>query len=167
MVLAFINIRIKQIIRSTKEIGLFRSTFLIGLSGFIAFILFKQTAISPNYFYSIGIYLTTIIIFQLNRSDKQFLKIHFNNYKLILLTEYILLQLPLFICLFYYKHWIPIITVIALTLFIINIDFKPRQKSLNTFFQKLIPASCYEWKSGVRKSWLKWPAKCPPPHWTA
>ena len=152
MLLAFFKIRLKQIIRSTKEIGLFRIIFIIGLLAFIAVALFKQTANAPNFFYSIGIYLTIITLIQVNRSDKRFLKIHFNNFKLILLTEYILLLIPLFICLIYYKHWILLISVILLTFLIINIDFKPRQKSLNTLIQRLIPAKCFEWKSGVRKA---------------
>ncbi len=149
---AFLKIRLKQIYRTTRGIGIIRCVFIIGLLGFIAYVLFKQTAISPNLYYSIGIYLIMITLFQVNRTDKRFLKIHFNNYKLILLIEYILLLIPLLICLGYYYHWALVILVIVFTCLIVNINFKPRQKSLNTIIQRLIPSSCFEWKSGIRKS---------------
>jgi len=152
MIQSILKIRFKQIFRATKGIGLIRYIFLISLLGFLAFVLFKQTAVLPNSFVATGIYLTIILLIQINRTDKRFLKIHFNNFKLILLIEYLLLLIPLFICLIYYLHWTLVILVIALTLLIVNIDFKHRQKSLNTFIQRLIPSSSFEWKSGVRKT---------------
>jgi len=152
MIQAIFKIRLKQIYRITKGIGIIRWAFLMGLFGFIAYVLFKQTGIFPNSYYSIGIYMTMIFLFQTNRNDKSFLKIHFNNYKLILLLEYTLLLIPLLICLIYYNYWILTISVIVFTSLIINLNFKLRQKSINSFIQKLIPSNCFEWKSGIRKT---------------
>lgn len=152
MIQAFINIRVKQIFRALEGLGLIRTFFLIGLLVFVGFGLLMQTATTPNSFYMAGLYLIIITLIQIKRPDKLFTEINFNNFKLIFLIEYLLLMLPLFICLIYHKLWIQIISVGALTLLIVNLNYKPIRKSLNTSIQKLIPSYCFEWKAGVRKT---------------
>jgi hypothetical protein len=61
-------------------------------------------------------------------------------------------MVPLFICLIYNNQLISLFSSIALISLIINLDFKTRQKSLNTSIQKMIPSDCFEWKGGVRKN---------------
>ena len=152
MIQAFFIIRLKQVLRAAKELGLFRIIFLVGLSGFFAFGLFLQTAETASSFYVAGVLLMIITLIQVKRADKQFAKIHFSNYKLVFFIEYLSMLLPLFIGLVYHSQWIPLIAVITLTLSIVNADYKQKQNSLNTFIQKLIPSDCFEWKSGVRKN---------------
>jgi hypothetical protein len=152
MIQAFIKLRFRQIFRATKGLGLIRIIVLTILSAILVIGLFTQTEKTPNSFYVTGLCLIIITLIQVNRHDKRFLQIHFSNSKLIFLTEYLLLMSPLFICLIYGKQWIPLISSIALTSLIINLDFKIRQKSLNTSFQKMIPSDCFEWKGGVRKT---------------
>jgi len=154
MIQAYISIRFKQFSRALTGLGLIRILFLSGVAGFAAFALFMQTAGTPNSLYSVGVYMAIIMLIHARRSDKQFLRIHFLNYKLIFLTEYFLLISPLFICLIYHLQWIHVSSILALTLLIINIDLKPRQKSLNTAIQRLIPSDCFEWKSGIRKTFF-------------
>lgn len=152
MIQAFINIRVKQIFRALEGLGLIRTLFLVGLLVFIGFGLFMQTASTLNSFYMTVLYLLIITLIQVKRPDKRFAEINFNNFKLIFLIEYLLLMLPLFICLFYHKQWMQVISVVVLTLLIVNLDFKLKPKSLNTSIQKLIPSDCFEWKGGVRKT---------------
>jgi hypothetical protein len=152
MIRAFIIIRLKQILRAIKGLGLIRIIFLIGLSGFFVFGLFKETAETPNSIYATGLYLIIITLIQLKRPDKRFSQIHFSNYKRIFFVEYLLLMIPWFICLTYHNQWIPVISILVLTLLVVNIDFKTRQRSLNTSIQRLIPSDCFEWKCGLRKS---------------
>jgi len=152
MIQAFINIRFKQIFRALEGLGLIRTIFLIGLLVFIGFGLFVQTASTPNSYYITGLHLLIITLIQVKRPDKRFAEINFNNFKLIFLIEYLLLMLPLFICLIYHKQWMQVISFVVLTLLIVNLDFKLKPKSLNTSIQKLIPSDCFEWKGGVRKT---------------
>jgi hypothetical protein len=154
MIHAFINIRVKQIFRALEGLGLIRTIFLIGLLIFIGFGLFMQTASTPNSFYMTGLYLLIITLIQVKRPDKLFTEINFYNFKLIFLIEYLLLTLPLSICLIYHKQWMQAISVVVLTLLIVNLDFKLKRKSLNTSIQKLIPSDCFEWKGGVRKTFV-------------
>ena len=152
MIQAFIKLRFRQILRATKGLGLIRIIVLIVLLALSLASLFMQTEQTPNSFYFTGIYLTIIALIQVNRHDKRFMQIHFSNYKLIFLTEYLLLMLPLFTCLIYNNQRISLISSIVLTSLIINLDLKIRQKSLNTSIQKMIPSDCFEWKGGVRKT---------------
>lgn len=152
MIQAFIKLRFRQIFRATKGLGVIRIIVLIVLAGLTVIGLFMQTKKAPDSFYITGIYLSIIILIQVNRHDKRFLKIHFSNFKLIFLTEYLLLMSPLFICLIYNNQWNSLISSMALTSLIINLDFKIRQKSLNTSIQKMILSDCFEWKGGVRKT---------------
>jgi len=154
MIRGFINIRFKQVFREIKGIGLFRFIFLAGLLVFLGFILFKQTEILPNAYYFLGIYLSVIVSIQLVRHDKLFLKSHFNNYKLICLTEYSILTIPLLLCLIYHSHWLLIFISFLLLYLIANLDFKVKPRDLNTKLQQWIPYDCFEWKGGLRKFFL-------------
>lgn len=152
MMQVFVKIRFKQVSRAIQGLGMLRFIFLLAVAVFIAFVLFIQTSGTPNSFYASGGYLAIIAFIHAKRLDKRFLKIHFGNFRQIMMMEYLLLMIPLFFCLIYHKQWIAVIAVPVLTLLLVNIDFRPRQKSLNTALQKLIPSDCFEWKSGVRKS---------------
>ena len=148
MIQAFIKLRLIQILRAIKGLGPVRIVCLIGLAGFCAIGLFIQTAVSPKSLYATGIYLFVIALIQLNRPDKRFLKTHFSNFKLVFFIEYLLIMIPLLTCLIYHLQWISLISSIAFTGLIANLDIKIKQKSLNTFIQKLIPSDCFEWKGG-------------------
>lgn len=152
MIQAFLKIRFKQFSRTIQGLGLIRFIFLLALVVFSAFILFVQTSKTPESFYASGVYLMIIFFIQLKRADKTFLKIHFRNFRQILMMEYLLLTLPLFFCLFYHLQWVSVISVALITVIIVNIDFKPSARSLNTAIQRLIPPDCFEWKSGLRKT---------------
>jgi hypothetical protein len=153
MIQAIIKIRLKQIQRATRGLGLGRFIFLSFFMGFIVLgLLFIETSKAPNSYYTTGIYSTLLILIQINRKDKRFLRIHFNNFKWILFMEYLLLIIPLLICLIFHGQLLSIILVAILIFLIINIKYNPRRKTLNTAIQRLIPADCFEWKSGVRKT---------------
>jgi len=153
MIEAFIKIRFKQFYRWTIEMGLIRLIFLIGLLGFIAFILFKQTSKIPNAYYVSGAFLLMVILIHIKRQDKIFLKIHFINYKLIYLAEYLLLIIPVIVSLIYHFQWIIAVSILCAIGAIVNIDIKkPKQRNLNTKLQQLIPYDCFEWKAGIRKT---------------
>ncbi|MCX6247149.1 MAG: hypothetical protein NTW10_05400 [Bacteroidetes bacterium] len=153
---AYILLRLKQFSRSMKELGLGRLLFMAGLTACVLFALFFYTAAIPGSFYAAGIYMTIILFIQTKRSDRQFLKIHIPNFRLLLLTEYLLLSFPLLACLLFHKQWITLGTVIALLPLIGSLDRSSRQRNLNTIFQRRIPSSCFEWKGGIRKTLLLW-----------
>jgi hypothetical protein len=153
MVWTFIKIRTKQIFRAIEEIGLLRVVFLIGLLGYLTFGMFIQLSKVPNLYYTTGAYFGVILLIHINRSDKIFLKTHFDKHKFIYLVEYLLLTLPLILCLLYYQQWCVSGLLYMALLIVINWEVKVKHRSLNTKIQKLIPHDCFEWKSGIRKTY--------------
>jgi len=151
MIDAFISLRGSQLWREIKEIGFFRILILGGLIGFLFFILFKQTDVFPNVYSVLSIYLLFILLIQLIRQDKLFLKTHFRQYKLICLSEYVILSLPLFVCLIYHAHWLLTLVVFLSLVIIINLNFKFKRRDRNTKIQQFIPDDSFEWKAGLRK----------------
>lgn len=151
MLEAFIRIRYKQTFRAIVEIGFLRLIFVIGLLVFIGAFAFMQTSKLPNSFYAVGVTLIIILLIHLKRRDKLFLKTHFRDYRLILFVEYLLLSSPIIIFLVLHFQWIPLISLLFATLFMVFINYKPTYRNLNTKLQKLIPDSCFEWKAGIRK----------------
>jgi len=152
MLRAFIRIRFKQLFRAIIEIGFFRIVILIGLIVFLGIYAFMLTEKSPNSMYISGITLGIIALIHTKRQDKIFLKTHFNNFRLILYVEYLLLSIPILAFLIWHLQWIPIAALLFTPGIIVFIDVKPTYRNLNTKLQKLIPNTCFEWKAGIRKT---------------
>ncbi len=153
MIKALLIIRLNQTFRNIIEIGLFRMIFLIGLIGFLVFALYIKTAESlASQYISIG-FLLLILLIQLQRKDKLFLKSHFSNYKILMLSEYLLLSTPILVCLLIHKQWFSVFELLGL-LIIVHFDLKQKRKSLNTKLQEMIPIDCIEWKAGLRKQFF-------------
>ncbi len=154
MIKAFIKIRLNQISRYSRSLGLLRFVVIAGCALFPVYKMFMKTVETESSLYVIGICFLILLIIQTKRSDKGFLKINFLKYRLVMITEYLILSIPLFFCLAFHNQWLLFISFIVLIVIVSNIDIKTRQRSLNTFFQKLIPSDCFEWKSGIRRSFF-------------
>lgn len=152
MIEALIKIRFKQLYRGIIGIGLIRMIFLIGLLGFVATFMFIHLSKIPNAYYITVVYLLIVTLIHIRRQDKLFLKSHFVNYKLIYLAEYFLIIIPVLFCLVYHFQWILAVSVLVGIGVIVNYDFKPIPRSLNTKIQQFIPHDCFEWKAGIRKT---------------
>ena len=152
MIEALIKIRIKQFYRGLIGIGLFRIIFLIGLLGFILIYLFQKTSISPSSYYVTGITAFIIILVQIKRQDKLFLRTNFDNYKLIIFSEYLLLTSIVIAFLIIHLQWIPLFLLLLTLYLTIHLDLKKSKRNLNTKIQQLIPDECFEWKGGVRQT---------------
>jgi hypothetical protein len=153
---AYLLLRLKQFSRSMKELGLGRLLFMGGMAACLLFALYASTAANPGSYYAAGSYMTILLFIQIKRSDRQFLKIHIQNLRLLLFTEYLFLSSPLLACLLVHKQWLTTGAVIALLPLTGSLDPGIRQRSLNTFLQRLIPSSSFEWKGGIRKTFLLW-----------
>ncbi len=150
MVQSLILIRLKQLYRSLKDIGLLRFILLIAIITFLISALFIKSADYTNALYiSLGFNLLILII-HIKRKDKLFLKSHFTNYKTVMLTEYIILSAPVIAALIANNQFKPLIIFISIAL-TVNIDSKPQNRSYNSWLQKLIPNDSIEFKSGTRR----------------
>ncbi len=152
MIESFIKIRLKQFHRGLVGIGLIRIIFLIGILAFILFSLFIESSKYPDSFYVTGITAFILLMVQTKRQDKLFLKTNFDNYRLIYFIEYLILSSIVIAFLICHSQWIPILVLLSSIYLIIHLDFKTKQRNLNTRLQQMIPPECFEWKAGVRQT---------------
>lgn len=152
MLKTFIKIRFLQFYRDLAGIGLFRILFMLIMVAFLGLMLFQGTGMFPHVYVALLIYLALIFLIQVKRKDKFFLKSHFNNYRLIYFVEYLILTIPILVCLIYHSQWLAI-PILFLTLVLI-VQFDPHYKllTLNTIFQRWVPSDSFEWKSGMRNA---------------
>lgn len=152
MIIAFIKIRFIQIYRGAKDLGLVRVLFLIGIILAILCSVFQGVNEGLNVMYLSLLCIFVIFFIHMNRQDKFFLKSHFVNYKWIYLSEYLILNLPFFVFYLYYALFLPMALLVFGIGVVINVKLSIKPRSFNTKFQQLIPADCYEWKAGIRKT---------------
>ena len=150
MIKTLLFLRFKQIFKGITGIGLIRTIFLIGIIGFLGLALYTYTSDELTAKIITGCFMFLIILIHLKRRDKSFLKSSFPNYKSLMLCEYIVLAIPILICLLIHTQWSSLIAFSGLML-IINLNLKPKQSNLNTKIQALIQLDAFEWKAGLRK----------------
>ncbi|MDA3867548.1 MAG: hypothetical protein PF489_12485, partial [Salinivirgaceae bacterium] len=94
-----------------------------------------------------------VMLIHLKRRDKLFLKSHFSDHKILMLSEYIVLSVPFISCFLIHKQWVALSELSGL-LIIVNLNLKAKHSNLNTKLQKLIPDDAFEWKAGLRKQFF-------------
>ncbi len=155
MIGAFISIRFKQLYRGIIGIGLFRIVFLILLVAYLLFYLFVLTRTQPGSLYVAAGSALLILILHIRRKDKLFLKTRFEKHTQIYLSEYVTLGAIIILFLIVHFQWIALLLLVSAIFLIVHIDIRPRHiNTLNTRIQSLIPASCFEWKAGIRQSFF-------------
>ncbi|MEO9966321.1 MAG: hypothetical protein ABJF11_11065 [Reichenbachiella sp.] len=85
------------------------------------------------------------------RPDYQFLRNYFENYRVLCLSEYLILSTPLLAGLMFSPSWYLILPYL---IFLIGLAYlvKPKRKSAGRARKlKFIPDAYFEWKSGIRK----------------
>jgi hypothetical protein len=148
----FIIIRLKQLYRTLTGIGLIRFIFLIALISFLGIYVFLQTLKTPGSFYVTGAVLLIILMIHAKRTDRTFLRTHFEHYGLICLAEYIILTLPILVFLIINHQWIAVALLLVALSITAGLNLKIRSPQGNAKMLKLIPYPCYEWKSGMRRN---------------
>lgn len=151
----YFKIRILQILRLLKELGIFRFLFLIGIA--ILLLSLGAKIIST---YEISALIFSLVLtasIQFSRKDLLFIRASFVNANILLFIEYIFITLPLLIItLFFAKHYVVfafciVIIFLISNIFIIRIKNK-RQKQIFNWYKYLISPNFFEWISGLRKS---------------
>lgn len=170
MIASIFRIRLSQLFRLLKGIGLFRIIALLLLLWLVSFLVFQILKLPENTVKSLlGIGLLLLSL-HATRNDKHFLKTTIKNPYSIYLSEYLLLILPFLVIWIIYFNWIGIGFLILLVLLIplIPINFKlqnlgsmikllinPFSSNLNSKFKFSLPfisVGSFEWISGIRRN---------------
>ena len=97
-------------------------------------------------------FLILLAMLHLQRSDRVFLKIHFDNHKRILLMQYLILSLPVILLLAYYRNWLMLAVLAGVIFLMPYLEIKMKVRFHNFFLIGWLPDACFEWKAGLRKS---------------
>lgn len=156
MIQNLFRIRVLQLLRILKEIGIIRLVFLIC---FLFIIFASVSTIFHPYDYAITIsFLLIILSIHLKRSDFEFLFLEYKSSCLLFFMEYLFISVPL-LCIMALDSnliFIPyVLSIFAISLIKSNrIRFLFRRKNyhvLRRLTSKAIPLYFFEWISGFRK----------------
>ncbi len=147
-----IKIRWRQAKRMIFELGSYAVFLLLILLAFIiyTFYIHRDEKASELLILLFGV---SIFIIHQSRKDKDFLIKHVPNYQLEMSLEYLMLVLPFTTASLYFFHAWPMVLLVIWLIIVPYINIVSNQKKYNNFI-KYIPASMFEWKSGVRKSFV-------------
>lgn len=145
-----LTLRAKVLYRIALEIGGIRSAFVIS---FLIYILFQIFALKNSYAI-LSISILAIFSLHTTRSDKSFLRSASVPLQLLFFLEYLILSIPFIFYFAFNQHLIELIgLVLALPIIsLINFTFKTQQ--LRSLSFAVIPAFVFEWRAGLRQSWL-------------
>jgi hypothetical protein len=146
MLLHYLKFKFTIFYRFIKEdIGLFYFTFFLLLIIYIYLVFYGYIQQYILYFGLAG-----IIRYHLTRTDIDFLKVScgFNNYKIYIIAEYLLLSAPFIILSFFLNNYFTAIFLIMLPAVIANVNFLFKIKSSPIYFPFDIEA--FEWIPFIR-----------------
>jgi hypothetical protein len=148
-----LNIRLIQIKRELNDVGL-RIVILLGLLFFLIFVSFISYQKTPDAYYLTAFLFFICLSIQSTRNDKAFVYSHIEKPQLEIYSEYFVLTFPFAVSSLFTANWFcyPILLVA-----LFSIPFLKYTLPQKTYFKNItsiIPASCFEWISGFRKSFL-------------
>ncbi|MEK6478935.1 hypothetical protein WJR50_15420 [Catalinimonas sp. 4WD22] len=146
MILSFLSLHLKQLIRVLKELGLFRCLIVLVL---LSFALARVFTLSPDLLCFVLIF--SLFSLHILRKDKAFLKFLPIRRYLLYAVEYHLIASPFYVRLLLDQQWITSLLSFTATSIIpfVNVILMSNGAALHRL--KLIPAESFEWKSGIRK----------------
>jgi hypothetical protein len=153
VLLNLIRIRVFQLGRELKNVGLFRAILLV--IAFISFLFVAEGFINSvssliNIFL---VFLLLIVIIHLKRRDKSFIAILSEHQYRIFYIEYVILLSPI-IAIVFFHHWILTILFLLLLFPVAFINIHPSKGTAYNFFLQFVPIGLFEWKSGFRKTFI-------------
>lgn len=153
MINSLLYIRSKQIKREVEGLGLYIIIFIAiaSIFSYLAFNLYKN---SWQACWLVVLMSALCLTIHYARKDKQFIYKQLEKPYLQIFSEYALLTMPFSISSIITKNWF-CFPLLLLTLFSISfLKFQFKRKAVFTNLSSLIPASNFEWISGIRKQYI-------------
>jgi hypothetical protein len=153
MAKTLLYIRTKQLKREADGLGLYLIIF-IAIAAVISLVTYFQYKNNQQAWYVVIILSMICLAIQYTRKDKQFIYKQLDKPHLQISLEYLILTLPFSITSLITKNWFcfPLL-LLALTC-IPFIKFQFKYKAVLKHLSLLIPASNFEWISGIRKQYV-------------
>ena len=146
-----LNIRLIQVKRELNSTGPGVLIILVLLS-FLVYAAYTVFLKSPNAYY-----LTTFLFFvcvsiQSYRNDKQFVYIHIRKPHSEMYSEYMFFTFPFAVSSLYTDNWFCFPTLAAALFLVPYLKFTLKKKTYFASISTFIPATDFEWISGLRRS---------------
>lgn len=154
MVGKLLNIRLKQLLRASSELGIFRVIFILALAVYGMFALLIKLEESSYNELILGAFIFIILSIHTKRKDKDFLKLFIKTPILIFAIDYFILSIPLLFLFLYFQLWIYSAILLSSIAIISLINIKINHKNFNTGLQRLVSNDNFEWKAGFRKNFI-------------
>lgn len=153
MTKTLLYIRLRQFSREANGLGLYLLVF-IAIAAILSFITYSQFKTNLNAWYIVVLLSIICLGIQYSRKDKEFIYKQLDKPYLQLFSEYLILTLPFSITSLITKSWycFPLLLLVLICIPFLKFQFKHQAS-----FKKLssvIPASNYEWISGIRKQYI-------------
>ncbi len=146
-------IRYRQILRILKGLGIYLP-LILGTIIYLSYVSYRVYSMGIYSIHLLAILFLLCFSIQLSRKDKFFLFLHVRNFRKEIFLEYALLTLPFsFTALFTdVRYFYPAFLCLLLCLPYITYSLKKQTHLKN--LSRLVPASNFEWISGIRKSYF-------------
>ncbi|MBL7700864.1 MAG: hypothetical protein JNM14_01330 [Ferruginibacter sp.] len=153
MAKTLLYIRSKQIKREADGLGLSLIIF-IAIAVALSFIAWFQYKNNRQGWFVAAVLAIICFAIQYNRKDKQFIYKQLDKPQLQIFLEYLFLTLPFSITSLVTKNWYCFPLLLLALAGISFLKFQYKHKAVFTNLSLLIPASNFEWISGIRKQFI-------------
>lgn len=153
MAFTLLYIRLRQLQKEINGLGLYVILF-IAIICFLIFASFKQYEKGEYVYYLVATICLVCISLQYYRKDKLFVYKHVQNPHLQIFSEYWALTLAFFITSIFTKSWFCFPVTMLLLFFIPFLKFSFTRKAIFKNLSSIIPATNFEWLSGIRKYYM-------------
>lgn len=152
MIKIFLNLRLKQIVRALKEVGLFRILFFLPFFGLILFVTLNFVRQGQHMTFIAIMMGFSVLTTHLKRGDKTFMKALQWPSGWVFGVEYVISLSPFLIAYAFSPapYFVAILAGFAMAVAWIPLTWVKKQRN---FLRRipLIPAYAFEWKSGLRQ----------------
>jgi len=152
MIQNILKIRLLQLFRILKDIGLIYVVILILLIAVFSFFFYTQLNLFPNCILAVIVLASIAVTIQLSRKDRGFIKMVFRKTRILYFIEYTVLSLPFVIMIILSANWYVLALLLVLYLLIAQFDLKRKLNFKFIKFGCLIPDDNFEWTSGLRRT---------------
>jgi hypothetical protein len=159
MTKTLLYIRSKQLKREVEGLGLYLVIFL-AIAIILSFVTYFHYKNNQQAWYVVVILSIICFAIQYARKDKQFIYKQLDKPRFQLFLEYLILTLPFSITSLFTKNWFCFPALVPVLICITFFKFPFKHKAVFKNLSLLIPASNFEWISGIRKHYISFISIC-------
>ena len=153
MAKTLLYIRSRQLKREVDSLGMYLIIFIV-IAAVLSLVSFFQYKNNQQAWFVVAILSIACLAIQYTRKDKQFIYKQLDKPHLQIFLEYLILTLPFSITSLFTKNWFCFPVLVPVLISIPYLKFQFKHKAVFKHLSALIPASDFEWISGIRKQFI-------------